>query len=93
MERLKKETERKKVPEGGQFWIDVAKRMVDRNYSQCRQRYFLKFNGSFPEHLDQGWTPELDWELLQKYVLLLLYVLESREQRANRGRSIQQYKR
>lgn len=52
------------VPSGGNFWVEIAKRMDGRNYSQCRMRWFSALN---PTVSKVGvWTPEENWRLIQK---------------------------
>jgi hypothetical protein len=52
------------VPSGGSFWVEIAKRMKRRNYSQCRKRWSRALDKDV-EKVGQ-WTAGENWLLLQK---------------------------
>ncbi|ELR22558.1 Myblike DNA-binding domain containing protein [Acanthamoeba castellanii str. Neff] len=54
------------VPSGGSFWVEIAKRMKDRNYSQCRKRWSRALDKDV-EKVGQ-WTAGENWLLLQNLV-------------------------
>src|SRR5690242_3789635 len=58
------------VPEGGSFWVELAKLTGTRNYSQCRKRWGRAL--ALDVRKVGRWNPGEDWRLLNKYLLLLL---------------------
>ncbi|KAL6044943.1 hypothetical protein QOT17_010729 [Balamuthia mandrillaris] len=53
------------VPMGGDFWVEIAKKLGTRNFNQCRSHWNTQVS---PLLAKEEWTPLDDWELLQSLV-------------------------